>query len=115
MNKNLLQGAAMNFFELADQFRIPGIPATMALAFVALIGYLVGRQTRDRSGSAERSKEDLGRALSDARQLEAITDEMLSATRQALDRCRQLRVHMPPRNFARELQKPSATPESVSA
>ncbi|HVA46931.1 MAG TPA: hypothetical protein VNH11_11240 [Pirellulales bacterium] len=104
----------MNFFDLADRFPIPGIPATMALAFVALIGYLVGRQSRDRSATAQQSKEDLGRALSDARQLEAITDEMLSATRRALDRCRQLRVHMPPRVPAHQLQKPATTPESVS-
>lgn len=101
----------MNLFELAAQFQIPGIPATMALAFVALIGYLVGRQSHG-PAAARQSKEDLGRALSDARQLEAITDEMLSATRQALDRCRQLRVHLPPHGRA-EFQKSSAS-ESVS-
>ena len=104
----------MNLFELAGQFQIPGIPATMALAFVALIGYLVGRQSHQQATAVRHSKEDLGRALSDARQLEAITDEMLSATREALDRCRQLRLHVPAHGIAPS-PKSAAAAETVSA
>lgn len=102
----------MNLLQLAGQFQIPGIPATMALALVALIGYLVGRHSH-RPSPVWQSKADLGRALSDARQLEAITDDMLSATRQALDRCRQLRIHVPPQGLA-EPQKSAAHAETVS-
>lgn len=77
---------------LFANFQLPGIPATMALAVVALIGYWVGRQSRNNRQAAS---EKLEQALTDARQLEQISDEMLSATREALDQCRQLRRHMP--------------------
>jgi hypothetical protein len=76
---------------LLTDFQLPGIPATMALAIVALIGYLVGRQSRSRGETA--SAANLERALADARQLEQITDDMLIATREALHQCRQLQLH----------------------
>lgn len=84
---------------LAD-FQLPGIPATLGLAAIALIGYLVGRQSRTAKTAAGQSSQDLDRALADARQLENITEEMLSATRDALDQCRQLRQRRPPRKAA---------------
>lgn len=85
-------------FPLAD-FQVSGIPATMALAAVALIGYLVGRQSRT-VVETNAPGENLERALADARQLEQLTENMLSATRDALDHCRQLKLHAqvrPPR------------------
>lgn len=82
---------------LAEQFQLPGIPATMSLAAVALIGYLVGRQSRPDGTPTDSPPEDLEQALADARQLEQITDEVLSVTREALDQCRQLRLHCQPR------------------
>lgn len=84
-------------FLIFGDFQLPGIPATMALAAVALIGYLFGRQSRPGIPPAETSSESLQRALSDARQLEQITNEMLSATRDALDQCRQLNMPVPAR------------------
>jgi hypothetical protein len=74
--------------------QVPSIPAAMALAAVALIGYLVGRQSRPTP--ADDSAEKISRALADARQLEQITDEVLSVTREALDQCRKLRIHRQP-------------------
>lgn len=85
----------MTAFIFGD-FQLPGIPATMALAAVALIGYLFGRQSRSNPSSAEPSPEDLQQALADARQLEQLTDDMLKATREALDQCRQLKMPSPP-------------------
>lgn len=82
----------MTFLIFGD-FQLAGIPATMALAAVALIGYLVGRQSRANDQPAKPSAENLERALADARQLEQLTDDMLSATREALDQCRQLKMH----------------------
>jgi hypothetical protein len=79
----------MPLLALAD-FQLPGIPATMALAAVALIGYLFGRRSRANDQASQRTSATLERALADARQLEEITDEMLSATREALNQCRQL-------------------------
>lgn len=80
----------MPLFMWAEQ--VPSIPAAMALAAVALLGYLVGRQSRP-TAPADDSAEKISRALADARQLEQITDEVLSVTREALDQCRKLRVH----------------------
>ena len=78
---------------LFADFQLPGIPATMALAVVALLGYLVGRQSRAGAEAAGASSANLARALADARQLEQLTDDMLSVTREALDQCRQLQRH----------------------
>lgn len=78
---------------LFDGFQLSGIPATMALAVVALIGYLAGRQSRANAQASRQSAEILERALADARQLEQLTDAMLSATREALTQCRQLKMH----------------------
>ncbi|HEV3339017.1 MAG TPA: hypothetical protein VG125_01635 [Pirellulales bacterium] len=83
----------MPLFFWAEQ--VPSIPAAMALAAVALIGYLVGRQSRP-TAVPDSSSEKISRALADARQLEQITDEVLSVTREALDQCRKLRVHCQP-------------------
>lgn len=77
-------------------FQLSGIPATMALAAVALIGYLVGRQSRTNAPTLAPSSENLERALADARQLEQLTDDMLNATREALNQCRQLKMHSQP-------------------
>ena len=82
----------MPLFLMAD-FQLPGIPATMALAVVAFIGYLVGRRSRAGEDASEASSANLERALADARQLEQLTDEMLHATREALDHCRQFKLH----------------------
>jgi xanthosine utilization system XapX-like protein len=89
--------------------QVPSIPAAMALAAVALIGYLVGRQSRPAAVRSE-SAEKISRALADARHLEQITDEVLSVTREALDQCRKLRIHCQP-----PLTVPRATAEHVSA
>lgn len=78
---------------LFDGIQLSGIPATMALAVVALIGYLAGRQSRAHAETSPRSAEILERALADARHLEQLTDAMLSATREALHECRQLKMH----------------------
>lgn len=68
---------------------LPGLPTTVALAAVATIGYVIGRRNRPHdetsSGQAQR---DLERALGETKQLEEITDEVLQATRRALDECR---------------------------
>lgn len=80
-------------FLIFGDFQISGIPATMALAVVALIGYLVGRQSRATATAPRLPSENLERALADARQLEQLTDDMLNATREALDQCRELKVY----------------------
>jgi hypothetical protein len=59
--------------------------------------YLVGRQGRR---PAPAGQADLEQALDDARRLERITDEMLVATRQALNHCQQLKIHYPSRQSA---------------
>jgi hypothetical protein len=74
--------------------QVPSIPAAMALAAVALIGYLVGRQSRP--AKVDNSAAKISQALADARQLEQITDDVLSVTREALDHCRKLRIHCQP-------------------
>lgn len=80
---------------LAEQFQVSGIPASMALAAVALIGYLAGRHSRP-STKAKPEPVDVNDALAGARQLEQITDEVLSVTREALEKCRMLRLHGQP-------------------
>ena len=95
----------MPLFMWAEQ--VPSIPAGMALAAVALIGYIMGRQSRPLP--AEDASEKLSKALADARQLEQITDEVLSVTREALDQCRKLRIHSQP-----PVMTPRATAEHVS-
>ena len=71
------------------EFTLPGLPTTVALAAVATIGYLVGRRNRLGDATSSRQAErDFDRALGDAKQLEQITDEVLQATRRALDECR---------------------------
>lgn len=82
---------------LGSQSAWPSLPGTVALAAVALLGYLVGRQGR-RAAPADQA--GLQEALDDARRLEQITDEMLLATRQALHHCQQLKVHYPGRQAA---------------
>jgi hypothetical protein len=84
-------------FLLATQQPWPSLPGTVALAAVALLGYLVGRQGRR---PAPAGQADLEQALDDARRLERITDEMLVATRQALNHCQQLKIHYPSRQSA---------------
>ncbi|HWB12481.1 MAG TPA: hypothetical protein VG826_24865 [Pirellulales bacterium] len=79
----------MPSFLWAEQ--LPSIPTSIALPAVALIGYLIGRQSRP--VPAGESSDKISQALADARQLEQITDEALSVTREALDQCRKLRVH----------------------
>jgi lauroyl/myristoyl acyltransferase len=71
------------------EFMLPGLPTTVALAAVATIGYLVGRRNglRDETTSKQ-AQRDLDRALGETKQLEQITDEVLQATRRALDECR---------------------------
>jgi hypothetical protein len=71
--------------------QLPSIPSSIALPAVALIGYLVGRQSRPITANV--SSEKISQALADARHLEQITDEALSVTREALDQCRKMRVH----------------------
>jgi hypothetical protein len=88
------RGEPMAFLLLAEQFQVPGIPATMALAAVALIGYLAGRRSRP-TAPVDIPALDIDEALADARQLEQITDEVLSATREALEQIRMLRMHRP--------------------
>ena len=82
------------FFEAG----LPSISATVALAAVASLGYLVGRWSRQAKVVENSTSDDLQRALSDARQLEQITEEMLSVTRAALEHCQRLRAHRPKRN-----------------
>jgi hypothetical protein len=82
-------------FMLAEQFQVPGIPATMALAAVALVGYLAGRHARP-AVTADPAPVDVDEALAGVRQLEQITDDMLSVTREALEKCRMLRLHGQP-------------------
>lgn len=82
------------FFEAG----LPSISATVGLAAVAALGYLVGRWSRQAKVVETSTSDDLQRALSDARQLEQITDEMLSVTRAALEHCQRLRAHRPKRN-----------------
>lgn len=84
------------FFEAGAA--LPSISATVALAAVASLGYLVGRWSRQAKVVETSTSDDLQRALSDARQLEQITDEMLSVTRAALEHCQRLRAHRPKRN-----------------
>ena len=78
--------------------QLPSISATVALAAVAALGYLVGRWSRQAKTIENSTSHDLERALSDAQQLEQITDEMLSVTRAALEHCQRLRAHRPKRN-----------------
>lgn len=80
---------------IASGVTLPSIPATLALAAVASLGYLVGRWSRQATTIENSTSHDLQRALSDARQLEQITDEMLSVTRAALEHCQRLRAHRP--------------------
>lgn len=92
---------------LFDGLQLSGIPATMALAVVALIGYVVGRQSRANAETSQQSAEILERALADARQLEQLTDAMLSATREALHQCRQLKMHT-------QIKQPRASERTVA-
>ncbi|HVX63265.1 MAG TPA: hypothetical protein VHC19_21770 [Pirellulales bacterium] len=69
---------------------LPFLPTTVALAAVATLGYLVGRRSRGGEPPSEHAYRDLRQTLDDARQLEQLTDDMLQATRQALDECRRL-------------------------
>jgi len=69
---------------------LPFLPTTVALAAVATLGYLVGRRSRGCETPSEQACRDLRQTLDDTRQLEQITDDMLQATRQALDECRRL-------------------------
>jgi len=80
---------------IASGVQLPSIPATLALAAVASLGYLVGRWSRQKAAIENSTSQDLQRALSDARQLEQITDEMLNVTRAALEHCQRLRTHRP--------------------
>jgi hypothetical protein len=71
------------------EFLLPGLPTTVALAAVATLGYLVGRRNGLRDDAASKqAQRDLDRTLGETKQLEQITDEVLQATRRALDECR---------------------------
>ncbi|HUY32436.1 MAG TPA: hypothetical protein VMV69_06615 [Pirellulales bacterium] len=73
---------------------IEGISTTVALAAVAVLGYLVGLRRRHATEAA-RVRRELGRqlqqALDNSRQLEQITDGVLQATREALRQSSRLR------------------------
>lgn len=99
------RGEQMPFLLLAEQYQVPGIPATMALAAVALVGYLAGRRARP-TAPVDQPAVDVDEALADARQLEQITDEVLSATREALEQIRMLR---------QQRQSPEAIPAISSS
>jgi hypothetical protein len=73
----------------------PSIPCTVGLSAVALIGYMVGRQARTQPVTHD-SPDKMQEVLDGARQLEEITDEVLSVTREALDQCHKLRVYPEP-------------------
>lgn len=94
------------------EFMLPGLPTTVALAAVATIGYLVGRRNRLRDETSSRQTErDFDRALGDAKQLEQITDEVLQATRRALDECRRFSAALRTDGAARlQPPAPSAAP-----
>lgn len=96
-DRSFLPRVSQMAFLIFGEFQLSGIPATMALAAVALIGYLVGRKSRANTELAGPAAENLERALADARQLEQLTDDMLNATREALQQCRQLKMHSPAR------------------
>src|SRR5690242_18455042 len=66
----------------------PALPSTVALAMVALLGYLVGRGSRRHKTDAAETRRRLDQALGDAKHLEQLTDDVLLATRHALDECR---------------------------
>jgi hypothetical protein len=70
------------------ELMFPALPSTVALAMVALLGYLVGRGSRRRQTDAAQARRHLDQALGDARLLEQLTDDVLLATRHALDECR---------------------------
>lgn len=75
---------------LSGEMTLPSLPTSVALAAVATLGYLVGRMSRDRQARAAQARRDLQQSLDDARQLEQITDDMLEATRRALEECRRI-------------------------
>ncbi len=70
-----------------------GVSTSMALAAVAVLGYLVGLWRRDAEAARiQRELNDrLQLALANSRQLEQITDGVLQATREALRQSSQLR------------------------
>ena len=70
------------------ELMFPALPSTVALAMVALLGYLVGRGSRRHKTDAAQARRHLDQALGDARLLEQLTDDVLLATRHALDECR---------------------------
>jgi len=72
----------INWFDVlplgASNVTLVGLPATVALAAVALIGYLFGNRTRAKMNAAidERRQQELDRAVRIARQLEQIADTL---------------------------------------
>jgi hypothetical protein len=71
-----------------------GISTTVALAAVAVLGYLVGLRRRHQAAADPIERElgrELQRALENSRQLENITDGLLKATREALRQSGRLR------------------------
>jgi hypothetical protein len=70
------------------ELMFPALPSTVALAIVALLGYLVGRGSRRHKTDPAQARRHLDQALGDARLLEQLTDDVLMATRHALDECR---------------------------
>lgn len=70
------------------ELMFPALPSTVALAMVALLGYLVGRGSRRPKTDAAETRRRLDQALGDTKHLEQLTDDVLLATRHALDECR---------------------------
>jgi hypothetical protein len=87
MNNFCLSGAA-----LLAEISLSGISPAVALAAVAVVGYLVGRQAQRSAEAAKTAtRRELRRTLDSVAELESITDSVLRATRDASAQCRQSR------------------------
>ena len=82
----------MNDFWFPWAASLSGLSPAVALAAVAVVGYLAGRHGRKVKDAGDKATHrEILRTLDSVVQLESITDGMLRATRDASTKCRQSR------------------------
>jgi len=92
--KRFNPGCLMTGLIVCGAILFEGISTTVALAAVAVLGYLVGLRRRHQAELEQVESElshQLQRALENSRKLENITDGLLKATREALRQSGRLR------------------------
>ena len=100
-----------------DSSGLPSLPFPMALAVVALVGYLFGRRSRDESdGPADQARRELKRARAVAAELEKIATEIrrdLAAHSSSIGRFKERVSNMGDENDAAGWQKLSREAEEM--